>query len=55
MSTENLLEIVRWCSLCNSAKSDGLLTIVPIGETEPVVIEACEYCVASIPKEDWNE
>lgn len=42
-----------WCSICNSAPSDGQLTIenpVNPGGT-PVVIEACQSCVDKL---DWE-
>ena len=42
-----------WCTICNSAPSDGQLTIEnPIdAQAEPLVIEACKSCVYSL---DWE-
>lgn len=48
-----MLDVIKWCMLCNSGPANGRLTVIFDGETEPEVVDACAKCVRNIPPESW--
>lgn len=36
---------VKWCSVCNAAPADGVLTVLLDDIPEPQELDACEGCV----------
>lgn len=45
--------MIYWCSLCNAAPADGILTILRNGETQTEDVKACNGCVERLGKDDW--
>lgn len=44
--------MTQWCTICNAAPSDGILTIEsPFDEGHTMTIEACQDCVNKLPWE----
>lgn len=46
------IDVVQWCNICNAAPSEGVLTVLDEEDNE-LKLDACERCVATIPKERW--
>lgn len=42
---------IIWCSLCNSAPSQGILKALDNGHE--IELNACQSCVDKIKPEDW--
>jgi hypothetical protein len=48
-----VLNETRWCNFCNAAPSAGVLEAIVAPGEEPELLDICNQCVSSIPKEKW--
>jgi hypothetical protein len=46
--------IIEWCNLCQSRPADGELELQLVEGGPVEVLNACEPCVLSIPRERWD-